>query len=372
MNYLTFINHMTRNIYHGNINYLVSGKDNLVKRTVINDIVSKLYGNLIIVDDSGNNIEYLGSETEDGMAYRLYNPFYMQSVYDISKLREIFHILEYDESKKAKLLAYINFIKNVESLSGQQFSLDMQVLMEYSTVMTVESQLRKLVYKGKINQQQQFSLLARYDECSSAGADLEDMFSILGPFVNGSKFIGRDSNKMILFPLYKFKNDITMKKLLLQLLQFTLEDYPDTPLIILDKGYGKREYFDSLVSNYQNIHILSDDIFTLNKDSLNIMMNTFSAKIYCRHENETSASVAEKQCGTIDVVKKQKTVSYDRRIKTRPLDILFGRDKIEGYTTLPAVRESKYYKESIMRFPEGTGIIEFNGQTSIFSIRGGV
>lgn len=83
----------------------------------------------------------------------------------------------------------------------------------------------------------------------------------------------------------------------------------------------------------------------------------------------SSCEVLEKELGEIDVVKSAYTAQYDRRFKAnRPMDILFGKNKVETYNRMAPVREARYRKEDIHSLPAGTGIIQFHGSDTIFTI----
>ena len=118
------------------------------------------------------------------------------------------------------------------------------------------------------------------------------------------------------------------------------------------------------------MHVFSDDIFTLGDEaSLAMILSRFHAKIYSRHSVMSSAEAVEKACGEVEVVKNQKTITYDRRFRANsPLDILLGNNKTEAYTQLSYVRQPRYYKEMIMSFLSGSGIVEFMGETSVFAV----
>jgi len=68
-------------------------------------------------------------------------------------------------------------------------------------------------------------------------------------------------------------------------------------------------------------------------------------------------------------VKNSYQVTYDRRLAAnRPWDILMGNNKTESYTQTAPAREPRYRKEMILSLAAGSGIVEFMGNTSVFTI----
>lgn len=387
MNYLTFINHISqKSKYPLNINYLVSGIDETIQDTVLTDILINVRNkNLIIIDDTGTfsyykdheSIKRYNFEIENGFTgdYYLYNPFHIHSIIDISKIRQLFDILEYDENKKGKLISYLNFIIHLENLEGGNCNLDINKLSEYSTVLSVERKILKLLQKNVITQEHQMILLSKYSECASAGADLENTFYTLMPFVSGRKDIQSVSNKILVFPINNFDDDMNIKKIILQLLKFELDSNSNRniSLLILDKGRGERKYLSHFIESIPlntDVHIFSEDIFTLeDEEGLSHILNRFNVKIYGKHLTMSSAQSIEKACGEVEVIRQEKTITHDRRLfANKPFDIILGHNKVESFVKMPPVREPKYHKEMIMKFPSGKGIIDFNGNTTIFSL----
>lgn len=201
------------------------------------------------------------------------------------------------------------------------------------------------------------------------------MLYILYPFIHGRDIRTEVlRNQVLIFPTGELGEDETIRSLVMQLLQFGLEEdrRRRITLLILDKGYGSRRCVLNLlkaVPPHVQMHIFSEDIFTLcDAATLAMVLNRFAVRVYSRHLAMSSAEAIEKACGEIDVVKTTYDVTYDRRWRSnRPWDILLGNNKTETYGTAPPEREPKYRREMIMSFPPGNGIVEFMGNTSVFS-----
>lgn len=390
MDYLTFIRRtMPQHFRTQELQFLVSGNDRLIRESILHDVIRSCREReerLMIVDDTGaaasvypEILRSFGYQAVNGMSgeFCLYQPFQLTTVKGISKIRQMLATLEYNEKQKGKLLSYLGFIRHVETLrhGGRDFELDPGTLAEYSTVIAAEEKLQELAEAGILDARQQRLLLAKYAECASAAADFEDMLYILYPFIHGRDIRTEVlRNQVLIFPTGELGEDETIRSLVMQLLQFGLEEDRSRriTLLILDKGYGSRRCVLNLlkaVSPHVQMHIFSEDIFTLcDAATLAMVLNRFAVRVYSRHLAMSSAEAIEKACGEIDVVKTTYDVTYDRRWRSnRPWDILLGNNKTETYGTAPPEREPKYRREMIMSFTPGNGIVEFMGNTSVFS-----
>lgn len=387
MDYIMFTNRIMQELsYKPNINFLLSGHDLLIRNKIITDVLSKERDNtLVIIDDIGecggidyNTLINYGYQIKNGISgeYCLYNPFQISSLKDISRIRQLLDIMDYDEKCKGKVISYLNFIRHIELLENgmQNFDLTLNKLEEYCTVISVEEKIQNLVNKEVIDETQQLMLLAKYSECASAGSYLEDMFFMLMPYINCHNFLSINLKQAIVFPIHTLGEDDILKILIIKLTQFWIEENnkKDITLLIFDKGYGNRKSILNLINSITseiNMHFFSEDIFTMGDEhTISNIITRFNAKIYSRHSVMHSAEAIEKICGEIEVIRHQKTITYDNRFKTNsPWDILFKNNKTESYTQT-TYREKRYYKEMIMNFSPGNGIIEFLGETSLFKL----
>lgn len=392
MDYLMFIDQIARrNRTASRIQYLVSGSDAAVRRTVLEAVVRKCRDAskpLIVISDSGITetedlqiIHDCGYRIENGLSgdYFLFNPFRnIHRVDGLSQIRQLLDILDYDEKQKGKLTSYLSFLRHLELLeTGRpQFDLTLEKIGEYCSSMAVETKLQQLVDAGKISEIQRLMYLQKYAECSSAGADFEDMMFLLMPFTRESgKKPGADSAEALLLPTGELGEDDRMRDLILKLLQFGLKECPDSNIavLVLDRGYGSRAGIANLLLTLPpriDAHIFSGDIFTLcAPDMLTMVLNRFPARVYSRHSSMSSAQAIERACGEVEVIKHTYTVAYDRRwTANKPWDMLLGNNKTETYGQQPPVREPRYHKEMILQLGAGVGIVEYLGSSSVFSI----
>lgn len=389
MNYLTFANQISRyGPANMPLNYLVSGTDPSIRNVVLNDLFGRFAETgrqVIILDDTYdmmelNNLRTKGFSLQNGLSgeFCLYDPINLKSVKNMSRLRCLLQLMDYTEQKKQKLIAYINFISYLRKLSKDDHSaMSLEVLSEYSSAILVEEKLQELLFSGIIDQTRQMHLLGKYSEICSAAADFEDTLFLLAPFIMGNKSLYDNENARCVkyFKISEMDSDHVLKNIAVKMIAYTIEDAPDNiAVVVFDKGKGDRNYimdFLSCVSaSAAEIHMFSEDIFTLgNSDEIRSVSNCFSARIYTRHTAMDSCLAIEKEMGDIDVVKTSSAVTYDRRWKAnKPLDILFGKNKTETYTTNAPCREPKFRKEMIAGMQQGCGIIEIAGNSSIFSV----
>lgn len=391
MDYITFINRIIQdNSIASPVQFLVSGKDLFVRNAVFFDIVKRCKKNndtIIVIDDANfmreldlNILTICGYKIRNGMSgdYCIYNPFKLDTMKEICRIRQLLTILEYDEKRKGKLLSYLSFICHMECIQNSipNFDLTLEKIMKYCTVLAVEGHLQNLVNTDIIDEKQHMALLTKYSECCSAAADFEDCLLILMPFIRGKSIVfTTELPELIVFSTGEFGEDEVIRSLAMQLIQFGLEESNsrNLTLIVFDKGFGNRKCVFNLLKSLPqqiNTHIFSDDIFTLcDSTSLATLFNRFTARVYSRHLAMESCQEIEKQCGEIDITKTSYNVTYDRRWKANcPWDILRGKNKTESYTQMAPVREPRYRKEMIMNFTPGNGIVQYMGYTSLFTI----
>ena len=390
MDYLMFIDQTNRHLRTPcPIQYLVSGCDRRIRDTILQNLLRQVQQSgrsLIIIGDGENGeldtVRSMGFRLNNGLTgeYFLFNPFRkISSMTGLSRLRQLLAAMEYDEKQKGKLCSYLSFIRHMEHLRTGSHELDLTLdkIAEYCTVSAVEEILQDLEQDGRISQHQRMTYLAKYAECAAAGADFEDMFFLLMPFSREQgRRLGTEPGTAVFFPLGEdLGEDTAMRNLVLKLLQFGLEDPAmcDTTVLVFDRGYGNRAGVAQLLNTlapHIDLHVFSQDIFTLcGRETLAMILNRFPARVYSRHQTIASAREIEQDCGEIEVIKKTYNVTYDRRWQAnRPLDILLGTNKTENFGEAVPVKEPLYPKEMILQLAPGTGIVQYRGNSTIFSI----
>lgn len=389
MNYLTFIKNTQHRlaVQQESLHFLISGNDPYLRESLLYDVLKQCRQRkerVLIIDDAGEStasdiLSSLGYSIKNGLSsgYKLCDtPFKITRLTGLSQLRQILDLVEYDERRKGKLTAYLNFIRQIEMLeTGQEeITISLSLLGKYSTTRVVNLHLEKLVAGSIIDEEQKLFLFSKFSECSSAAADFEDILFLIAPFIEGQSFWSESPTTAFVFPLDMFGEDKTLKNLILKLLNLGLTEKSDpqkATVIILDKAYGDRSgILNFILSTSAKLNIFSEDIFTLGSASdLANIFNRFNVRVFGRHAVTSSAQQIEEVCGVIEVTKSSYTVAYDRRWRAnKPWDILAGRNKTETYTQTPPTLEPKYRKESIMNLPPNCAILAYRGETTIFSI----
>ena len=113
------------------------------------------------------------------------------------------------------------------------------------------------------------------------------MLYILYPFIHGRDIRTEVlRNQALIFPTGELGEDETIRSLVMQLLQFGLEEDRSRriTLLILDKGYGSRRCVLNLlkaVPPHVQMHIFSEDIFTLcDAATLAMVLNRIAVRVY--------------------------------------------------------------------------------------------
>lgn len=362
------------------IRFLVSGADVRVRQIVGQNIVSAAYNKgmvLFIVDNTQNNIT-----VQNGFGrYRVVNALNggvslcndllnVSSLKGISRLRSILADLGFDGTRAMKIVAYLNFVKETERRLGNSTALSVGILEQYGSVMLVEWKLKQLVKMGKLSEENYSYLLGRYLEVSGAAADFETFLILLSPFLGDSNPV---PGMAVHLPVGDFASDKPMQEILCKLLiSYIKQNIDNSAILILDDGNGDdRRFIIDILKNIPvntEVHMFSNDAFTLGETDRNILMNTFSVRIYTRHDNMMSCEKIESHCGQIDVVKRSSTVTVDKRIKSNSAwDMLLGTNRTETSIANAPTKEYRFRKEVINSLFDGTGIIDYAGNKALLS-----
>lgn len=379
MNYLSYIEHAKRQMTSP-VQYLVSGQT-FAHEVLLKEIIRNAYSenrDLLIINDTKDFVDITETLTDVGYGIiegfsgvSAYNPLNISTLSNISKLRELLETYNMTEKEKQKVVSYLSFIQHLRLLEEKNAKLTVEVLAkEYSTYELVARKLDNLARCGRIEEDEMYFLLNKYSECSAVAADLEDLFPLLLPFVKESGGGQTNENHIknaVILQTGKLGRDQTLKQMIVQLSKFGIdEDNTFKAVIYIVNGCGSREelhYLCTELSVNIDFHIMSKDIFTTPASVLPEILNRFDIKVYGRHKNMSSATILENELGKIDVPKSTYNKVYDRRFSSnKPLDVLFGRNKTEGYQTLAPVKEARYSKELISELRPTQIIMDVHGQ----------
>ena len=362
------------------VRFLVSGIDAKVHQIVGQNIISSAYDRdkiLFVVDNTQSNIlmqnkfgHYDIVNVLTGEVSLCNDLLNMHSLRGISRLRSLLADLGFDGTRAMKIVTYLNFVKETERRLGNSVALTVNTLEEYGSVMLVEWKLKKLVEIGTLSEENYCYLMGRYAEVSSAAADFETFLVLLSPFLGNSPPV---FNMAVHLPIGEFVSDKPMQKMLCKLLiSYIKQNTDSSTILILDDGNGEdRSCIIDILKNIPvntEIHMLSNDVFTLGEADRSVLMNTFPVRIYTRHDNMTSCGKIESHCGQIDVVKHSSTVTIDKRFKSNSAwDILLGTNRTETSIANAPIKEYRFRKEVINSLYDGTGIIDYAGNKVLFS-----
>lgn len=388
MDYMAFLNQIRSGKFSNeSVNILCSGEDRYISGQIFNTIVMQEKKRIVIIDNSGTDENYMnimqrnfGYIMHNGLSGEivLYDILKLDNIIGVSRLRKILDESGYSEPQKQKVLSYLLLVEYIETLEEKGHpKLSYEVLAEYSSNMSVEMKLQRLLSNGKISHEERLCILAKYSEVSSSAADFENFLMFVRPFAAGkykmSEVLKSDKHAVYI-PLYVLGQDAVMKNIVVNMVSYGIEDMGgQCTVILLDNGVGDRNHiFDllfSITENNCNFHCISRDIMTVEQQIKGFFENYMDVKIYSRHASMESCGEIEKILGDVEIVKHSYTRDYDCRWNAySPWDILFGRNKTEHYTSNAPVKEPRYCKECINSFMPGTGIIKFRGNTSIFKL----
>lgn len=379
MNYLQYINSVYQPAQNGaNIRYLVSGIDFRVRQILGQHIVNSIYdaGKILFILDSTQS----GSEFTTFGGFKVLNPlngdvdlchdiFNVSSLREISRLRSLLADLGFEGTKAMKVVSYLSFVRETERRLGNNGSLCIETLEEYSGTTLVKWKLHQLVESGMLSGENYEYLLTRYAEVSSAAADFEMFLVLLAPFIGGT--CQPCPGTAIHLTVGEFASDRPMQEALCSLMLSFIKKQPTAcAVLVVDDGKCDRDCIVDVLKNLPvatDVHMFTTDAFSLNDKDLSVLMSIFPVRIYSRHDSMDSCSKIEACCGHIDVVKKSYTTTVDKRIRaSTAFDMLLGTNRTEAEIRNVPVREARYRKETINSLYIGTAIIDCGGTQVLF------
>ena len=381
VNYLQYIGSVQHdNVAFPNVRFLVSGVDAKVRQIVGQNIVASAYdrGMTLFIVDNTQSINtmrvgfgrYQVVNALNGEVSLCNDLLNVNSLKSISRLRSLLSDLGFEGTRAMKVVTYLNFVKETQRRLGDSTALTIDVLEQYGSMMLVEWKLNQLVDTGNLSTENYRYLMGRYSEVSGAAADFETFLVLLSPFMGNTQ---PKSNMAVHLPVGEFSSDKPMQEILSKLLiSYIKENVNNSTILILDDGNGEDRKFiidilKNIPINYE-IHMLSNDAFTLGEADRSILMNVFPVRIYTRHDNMTSCGRIESICGQFDVVKYSSTVTIDKRFRAHAAwDILLGTNRTETSIANAPTKEYCFKKEVINTMYDGTGIIDCAGNKVMFS-----
>lgn len=377
MNYLSYIEHTMRQTERA-AQFLVSGETQ-AHEVLLKEIIHRAHSEnhtLLVIDDTRDSVGVVEKLKSEG--YRvinrlsdvfMYNPFNITTLRDVSKLRELLGTFQMTEKEKQKVVAYLSLIQHMWLLEGNATNLTLSDLARYSTYESVVRKLDGMVKGGFIDKDEMCFLLSKYSELSSVGADLENIFPLLQPFLEERTIKQTEKGlqkSAVVLHTGRLGRDQNLKQMVMQLLKFEIDEKSNINTVIyIDSGCGSREelhYLCTELYSRVNLHILSKDIFTAPSSVLPEILNRCDIKIYGRH-NMSSAKLLENELGEVYIQRSTYSETLDRRITSnKPWDVLLGRNKTQGYQTLAPVKEALYSKELLSMLKSNQIILDMSGR----------
>ena len=373
MNYLATIDRLNSIDTGYKRHVLVSGADKYLKDKAFEHYVSASSNNIVLID--------FGTAMEIENLFP--NPLRdVKTLMGKSNIRFLADCLGFDESKKGKLVKYIEIIKQLVDMEKEDSScrgILLNELHQFSTNSKVSKKLDVLRDSGKISEEDFMDLTNHYCEVSDVGADFEYGFQMLEPlFADDSECtLEKLNDKTILYlPMGILSQDVKLQETILGLLLYALKMSPKLNnffVIVNDVGQGARNaIYNFLITLPSQIEkaCFTEDVFTMCGDNnIGDMLNKFEMQLFSRHNQMLSCEQLEKLGGEVKVTHQSLTVTHDYRISANSiLDMLLQRDKTEAYINHAPVWEKRFRKEEIAELNTGSFLLWQNGDMSLCNL----
>lgn len=374
MNYLQYIKSVDKDELHSR--FIVSGVDTRVRNVVGNDIMKSCYNRnktLFVIDNttrsdniSYGNIEGYGSVVNllDGKICLCRDFFKIESLTEMSRFRMLLSDMGFQYTEVNRIVAYINWVKELERQFGNENPLTFERLEEYGSPILADLKLRKLLDEGRVSEYDYQYLLGRFSEVSAAAADFETFFSMIQPFSYGDCVSSKPM--VIYFPIKGI--DYSMIKIVSALLTSAMIEHVDSSalIIVADNVDNEKDIILSILHRlpvHMEIHLMTDNVFAFDNEAQEgTVLSFFDIKIFTRHSNMFDCKKIQEYCGEFESSKKTYTTTVDKRLKNSAWDILFRTNRTETEIQNLPLKEYYFRKERIHSLPEGCGILEVNGK----------
>lgn len=369
---------------------LVSGSDAYVHKLIFDEIKQKMKGKKTILINFDDTDDYTyATLIRDGFStvnllevHGVFsNPFRdSRSLVGKSNIRSFADCLGYDEPQKAKLIKYVEVMRQIANLKYGANHLLLRDVRELNSNHKFMKALEMLKEEHVISDDYMQDMLSRYLEVCDIAADLENCFLTLDSIVaeDSGIFDELERGTVLLIPFSGLNQDRNLQEIILNLLWHSLKtshDKSDYMLVVNEAGKctGKAlTKFLAILPSQMSKYVFTEDVFALCSGSeygISNFLNKFDVHIYTRHNQMFSCAEVEKLAGEIKTIQRTYTKTHDYRLSANSwLDMLLDRDKVESYTTPPPVWEKKFRQEEIASFPKGSCLISYNGIVSFYNL----
>lgn len=376
--------------------WMCSGDDTMVTAKLFKGLLNQAVSNQLIqvviasedmvptvsqiVESDAKNRGYLPS-----YAYRYFPAFSGRDVDMKERMEEIIGKCQIEQDKADDVMAYIDFLMNLESELGASNGVrDEAVLQKYLRASSVERTLNDAVANGVITPEEYGDWIADYSDCSNGRIHLKRIMNRLtrcfGLKSERSKSIAALNNGERLCFIIKsdMRNDV--KELLFEMIGWdileAIRSGKRVSLLVLE---GYKKYGDELLqllnvsSTNISFNLFAKDFFSGHTNDWSEKINEyFHRYIYTAHSRmESCEEISAKRFGQIPVVRNSYACDRDRRIaNNRVLDQLFNTNRVDHYVQHVPVWEPQYRKEEIHDMQQGVCLVQSETFEGYIDLRG--
>lgn len=321
-----------------------------------------------IVESDSRNKGYLPS-----YAHRYFPAFSGSEVDMKERMVEILKRCYVDQDKADDVMAYIDFLTELESEIGDDDPVrDETLLQKYLRASAVERALNTAVANGEISQDECRDWFDDYSDCSSGRIHLKRILKRLDRCFS----LNKDRSKSISALgqgdrlCFIIKSDMSedMKTLMFEMIGWDILETKRTgkqvSLMVLE---GSKKYGDELLQLLNvssadiNFNFFAKDYFSGHTASwIQQIDEYFRRYIYTAHSRiESCEEISSKRFGQIPVVRNSYACDRDRRISNnRVLDQLLNTNRVDHYVQHVPVWEAQYRKEEIHDMQKGICLVQ--------------
>ena len=321
-----------------------------------------------IVESDSRNKGYLPS-----YAHRYFPAFSGSDVDMKERMVEILKRCRVDQEKADDVMAYIDFLTELESEIGEaHHTSDEALLQKYLRASAVERALNTAVVNGKMTQDECRDWFEDYSDCSSGRIHLKRILNRL----DRSFSLKKDRSKSISTLgqgdrlCFIIKSDMSeeMKELLFEMIGWDILEAKrsgkQVSLMVLE---GCKKYGNELLrllnvsSSDINFNFFAKDYFSGHTADWSEQIDEYFRRyIYTAHSRmESCEEISSKRFGQIPVVRNSYACDRDRRISNnRMLDRLLDTNRVDHYVQHVPVWEAQYRKEEIHDMQKGICLVQ--------------
>lgn len=321
-----------------------------------------------IVESDSRNKGYLPS-----YAHRYFPAFSGREVDMKERMVEILKRCHVDQDKADDVMAYIDFLTELESEIGEDnHARDETLLQKYLRASAVERVLNTAVANGEITQDECRDWFEDYSECSSGRIHLKRIlnrldrsFSLKKERCKSISALGQGDRLCFII-----KSDMSedMKELMFEMIGWDIleakRNGKQISLMVLEgcKKYGNELLQLLNVSSADiNFNFFAKDFFSGHTAEWSEQIDEYFRRyIYTAHSRmESCEEISTKRFGQIPVVRNSYACDRDRRISNnRVLDQLLDTNRVDHYVQHVPVWEAQYRQEEIHDMQKGICLVQ--------------